>query len=169
MSKLPALSQSAQPVRPISLSAIVESYRDRIRRETGRTPDYPSALRDLDTAREAGDEIEAEAFPARRDLLPLRLFLAEREYCELAIESILRDVSRCGSVWCAGAIDDEDVEAAERLVPGVNAWQWDGSADNWFFGLADCDDLPGCRCEGCNDLRRVYEESLLLVDPSAEG
>jgi hypothetical protein len=156
-----------------SLLSIVESYRDRIRRETGRTPDYPSALKSLDELASDGDAIEAEAFPVRRDLLPLRLFLAERDYTDVAIESILRDVSRTGSVWCSASIDENDRDAAEATIPGVNAWQWGPEADEaTWTATGDCADSE-CRCSTCRSdhaaIAAAWEHDRRLVDPSEEG
>jgi hypothetical protein len=119
-----------------SLLTIVEGYRSRIALETGRTPDYPTALKALDRMRSDGDDVEAEAFPVRKDLLPLRLFLAERQYTDVAIEVILREATRHGSLWCSSTIEGEDLHAAEALLPG-NAWQWGPEADADVYSPVD--------------------------------
>jgi hypothetical protein len=152
-----------------SLLSIVESYRDRIRRETGRVPDYPTALKSLDDLASEGDAIEAEAFPIRRDLLPLRLFLAERDYTDVAIEAVLRDVSRTGSVWCSASIDENDRDAAEATIPG-SPWQWGHEADEATWTVTDDCAGPECRCSTCRSdhaaIAAAWEHDRGLVDPS---
>jgi len=84
---------------------------------TGRDLSWPDAVDMLD--RQTGVAVQDRL--AGVDLLPLRLFLAAQNYGDLAIETILADVRRDGTVWGSEAIDEEDVLEAEALIP-VDQW-----------------------------------------------
>jgi hypothetical protein len=133
-------------------------------------------------------------FPIPRHLHRAAVLLCDLEYTAVAVDAILDHLARHGSAECCRWCDPEHRGMVEETLPMAPAAEWLVHDSVTWTATGDCaqpecgctvcaDDRaalaawvgPGCSddqhcdCPGCAEMRRVYEESLLLVDPSAEG
>lgn len=97
------------------------------KRETGRKLSYEEAFNEVLKRAERDEPVDGDHEYPVGSLQPLKDFLVSRRYCQDSIECALADANRCGTLQCSPAVNEEDRDEAEALLPEAPESAWKGS------------------------------------------